>query len=86
MSAPQGAERLRQSQAECRRLEGELAVSQLAASTAAAAAAANAAQLSAEQEATTVRETATGRELGTAREALVRGGVDGEGKHEEVFF
>jgi hypothetical protein len=74
----QGCERLRECEAECRRVEGELAVSQLAGEQAAATAATAAAQLAAEQEAGAVRESGGARELHTTREALVReGGVRG---------
>ena len=67
----QGGERLRQCEEECRRLEGELAVSQLAATTAAATASSAAAQLAAEQEAAASRELVTDRELQKTKEALV---------------
>ena len=63
---------MRQSQAECRRLEGELAVSQLAFNTAAAAASSAQAQIVAEQQAATLREADTSRQLQSSTEALVR--------------
>ena len=69
---PQTGEHLRQSQAECRRLEGELAVSQLALNTAAAAASSAQAQIVAEQQAATLREADTSRQLQSSTEALVR--------------
>ena len=67
----QGGERLRECQEECRRIEGELAVSQLAASTAAANASSAAAQLATEQEAAASREGINDRELQKTKEALV---------------
>ena len=70
---PQTGEHLRQSQAECRRLEGELALSQLALNTSAAAASSAQAQIVAEQQAAAIREADTSRQLQSSNEALVRG-------------
>ena len=67
----QTGEHLRQSQAECRRLEGELAVSQLALNTAAAAASSAQAQMVAEQQAASIREADNSRQLQSSTEALV---------------
>ena len=68
----QTGEHLRQSQAECRRLEGDLALSQLALNTAAAAASSAQAQIVAEQQAASLREEDTSRQLQSSNEALVR--------------
>ena len=67
----QTGEHLRQSQAECRRLEGELALSQLALNTSAAAASSAQAQIVAEQQAAAIREADTSRQLQSSTEALV---------------
>ena len=119
---PQTSEQLRQSQAECRRLEGELALSQLALSTATTSASTaqvysicetqrqryiqriirtrncitprgrswpsehpTQAQILAEQQAASVREADTSRQLQSSNEALVRqlGGIPkNECRHE----
>jgi len=68
----EGEERLRQSQAECRRLEGELAVSQLAVNTNTSQLAALEGQLAAVQEQSGTKEAAANRELVETRETLTR--------------